>query len=275
MGHSTRSRRYESESQVLSCSNSKCSMPTSTCGIPSVSQCPGWRTTQSSIAHSPLKSIARRPLDFPLLGWSHVEVGVAPPFALLEATHAVAIAEHEPRLLAVVAAAPLEYGSDTLVPQRASGPWSAGQGVRRDAQDEQDPAFCVQPPFCAGRARCSPSPVSPATLACGITSGGNGRVGPHAASQPCPETTWGSPISGRSAESWSTQLERWAGCPNVWRKPSGRATEAHRQHWQAEDLCPDVDHVLAVFGHQRLMFGSDWPVAFQAASDARWIDAPV
>jgi L-fuconolactonase len=47
-----------------------------------------------------------------IAGLIYVEVGVAPPFALLEATHAALAekAQQGPRLVGVVAAAPLEYG---------------------------------------------------------------------------------------------------------------------------------------------------------------------
>src|SRR6185437_9943221 len=49
----------------------------------------------------------------PIIGMIYVEVGVAPSFALLEVTTAVALAQQEPRLMGVVAAAPLEYGDQT------------------------------------------------------------------------------------------------------------------------------------------------------------------
>ena len=45
-------------------------------------------------------------------------------------------------------------------------------------------------------------------------------------------------------------LERAAECPNVYCKLSGITSTAFR---------PAVQHALAVFGPDRLMFGSDWP----------------
>ncbi len=211
---------------------------------------------------------------FPVVGMVYVEVGVAPPFALLEATHAVAIAEHEPRLLAVVAAAPLEYGSRTrsyLNALRDLGPLV--KGVRRNVQDEQDPAFCVQPSFVRGVRMLAEYGFS-----CDLCVRHYQLAATVELVRQCPQVSFvldhlGKPdIKGAALESWSTQLQRLAACPNVWCKLSGLVTEADRQQWQVEDLRPYMDHVLAVFGHQRVMFGSDWPVVLQAASYARWID---
>ena len=42
-------------------------------------------------------------------------------------------------------------------------------------------------------------------------------------------------------------------------------TEADHQNWTADDLRPYVHHVLGMFGTDRLMFGSDWPVSTLAA----------
>jgi L-fuconolactonase len=37
-------------------------------------------------------------------------------------------------------------------------------------------------------------------------------------------------------------------------------TEADQQNWTANDLRPYVHHVLGMYGPDRLMFGTDWPV---------------
>ncbi|MEU4555083.1 amidohydrolase family protein [Micromonospora violae] len=43
--------------------------------------------------------------------------------------------------------------------------------------------------------------------------------------------------------------------------------------WTAADLRPAVEHALDVFGPDRLMFGSDWPVCLLATSYTRWVAA--
>jgi len=65
-------------------------------------------------------------------------------------------------------------------------------------------------------------------------------------------------------EPWKQDLKTLASLPNVWCKMSGLVTEADHQRWQREDLKPYIDHVLECFGFERVMYGGDWPVAFQA-----------
>ena len=60
---------------------------------------------------------------------------------------------------------------------------------------------------------------------------------------------------------------------HVWCKLSGMVTEANWQSWTAEDLKPYVHEVLDVFGTDRCMFGTDWPVCLVAASYERVVDA--
>ena len=48
--------------------------------------------------------------------------------------------------------------------------------------------------------------------------------------------------------------------PGVYCKLSGMVTEAVPDNWKPDDLTPYVSRVVEMFGHDRLMFGSDWPV---------------
>jgi L-fuconolactonase len=65
---------------------------------------------------------------------------------------------------------------------------------------------------------------------------------------------------------WARYLRTIAGNPNVYCKISGLVTEATWQAWSANDFKPYLDLVFEVFGVDRLMFGSDWPVCLLAAS---------
>lgn len=58
---------------------------------------------------------------------------------------------------------------------------------------------------------------------------------------------------------WRRHLAALAELPNVSCKLSGLVTEAG-DAWHARDLAPCIDHLLATFGPQRLLWGSDWPV---------------
>jgi L-fuconolactonase len=73
-------------------------------------------------------------------------------------------------------------------------------------------------------------------------------------------------------EPWRSDIARLAALPQVYCKFSGLVTEAGPD-WDVGLLHPYVEHLLASFGPQRLIWGSDWPVLNLAATYARWIAA--
>jgi L-fuconolactonase len=68
------------------------------------------------------------------------------------------------------------------------------------------------------------------------------------------------PIVARAWEPWSTLIARAAGMPNVFAKLSG-LDAGDADTWTTTDIAPYIDRALELFGPNRLMFGSDWPVA--------------
>jgi L-fuconolactonase len=71
---------------------------------------------------------------------------------------------------------------------------------------------------------------------------------------------------------WATGMARIAGETGAFCKLSGLVTEAHAA-WTVQDLQPYADHILAVFGPDRVMWGSDWPVCLLSGSYADWHNA--
>lgn len=74
------------------------------------------------------------------------------------------------------------------------------------------------------------------------------------------------PIARNEIKEWSEALKPVAHYPNIHCKLSGLVTEANWGSWQTNDLRPYVDYVLELFGPDRMMFGSDYPVCLLAAS---------
>jgi L-fuconolactonase len=72
------------------------------------------------------------------------------------------------------------------------------------------------------------------------------------------------PIALGRMAGWAHDMEVAAGIPLVYCKLSGMITEADWKSWRADDLRPYVRHVFSLFGPERLMFGSDWPVCLLA-----------
>ena len=81
------------------------------------------------------------------------------------------------------------------------------------------------------------------------------------------------PIAERSPEPWSTLVGGFASLDNVACKVSGLVTEADWSTWRVQDFRPYVERALEVFGADRLLFGSDWPVCLLAADYAQVLDA--
>ena len=65
-------------------------------------------------------------------------------------------------------------------------------------------------------------------------------------------------------------MRRIASETSAYCKLSGLVTEASPQ-WRTDDLRRYADHLIECFGAERLMWGSDWPVALLASDYGRWL----
>lgn len=79
-------------------------------------------------------------------------------------------------------------------------------------------------------------------------------------------------IASGIIEPWASDMAALAKRPNVSCKLSGLITEAGAG-WSVAMLKPYCDHLIRVFGADRLMFGSDWPVLDLTADYAAWWNA--
>lgn len=77
------------------------------------------------------------------------------------------------------------------------------------------------------------------------------------------------PISSGDYDAWKADLRTAAEHPNVHAKISGLNTAADWQSWSGEDLVEPIGFAIEVFGIERLLFGSDWPVAILAGDYAK------
>jgi L-fuconolactonase len=96
--------------------------------------------------------------------------------------------------------------------------------------------------------------------------------------QACPETQFildhcGNPLWTGDLTAWRTDMVALAACPNIAGKVSGIVVNGEGGQWTTEELRPCVEHVLEVFGPDRVMWGSDWPVCTLAASYGQWLEA--
>jgi L-fuconolactonase len=73
-------------------------------------------------------------------------------------------------------------------------------------------------------------------------------------------------IRQRRTDDWIDDFRNAAAFPSLYCKLSGMVTEADWKRWKPDDLRPYVDTALELFGPDRCMFGSDWPVCELAGS---------
>jgi L-fuconolactonase len=68
---------------------------------------------------------------------------------------------------------------------------------------------------------------------------------------------------------WANAMTLLAQSSSVYCKVSGLVTEAGND-WTEADLAPYIALLVDVFGSQRLIWGSDWPVCLNAAGYSQW-----
>ncbi|MSP14345.1 MAG: amidohydrolase [Chloroflexi bacterium] len=209
----------------------------------------------------------------PIEALVYLQVEVAPPYALLEARWIAELAQRDPRIKGIVAWAPLEYGEQArafLAALKDVSPLV--KGIRRIVQSEPDDNFCLQPRFVRG---------TQILAEYGFTSDIciNYRQLPATIKlvRQCPDTEFildhigKADIKSGNLDPWRAGISELASFPNVICKISGMVTEADHQKWTNDDLAPYVAHVLEAFGEDRVAYGGDWPVAFQASTYPRWV----
>jgi L-fuconolactonase len=148
--------------------------------------------------------------------------------------------------------------------ERPSGAWLVG--IRSLVQDEPDPGWLVRPAVLAGLREVARRdlvydllirPHQLAAALAAVTEVSEGRFVVDHLAKPA--------IASRGWEPWGSGLAALAACGNVSAKLSGLVTEASWDSWSTGDLRPYVEHAVARFGPDRLLFGSDWPVCTLAA----------
>jgi L-fuconolactonase len=135
------------------------------------------------------------------------------------------------------------------------------RGIRHPVLAEADPGWLARPAVLRGLRALGAAGLSfdivtlPHQLPAAVT-----------AARSVPELSFvvdhlGGPPAGSGAEAatgaWAAAIRRLAALPNVTCKLSG----VHTVPVRASDLRPYYETVLAAFGPDRLMFGSDWPVS--------------
>ena len=146
-------------------------------------------------------------------------------------------------------------------------------GIRHQINTEPDPDWVLQAPVVTSLGRLGAAGLSFDYV--GLTMDHLTRL-PRLADA-CPDLTIvldhlnNPPIAEGEFQPWADNLSEAAERPNVMAKISGLEMCSRRGAWTAADWRPYVDHALQVFGPERLMLGSNWPVSTLAGRfDETW-----
>ena len=187
----------------------------------------------------------------------------------------LSLADANPLCQGVVGWVPLQDDSIVEILERyADEPLL--KGVRHVIQDEEDPAFMLRPAFLNGLQAISNTSLRYDILIFGHQLPNTIKmVDALHDDMPLVLDHIAKPVIAPETfdQQWSRDVCELAKRPNVLCKLSGMATEVRDETWDIELLRPYFDHALDCFGPDRLMFGSDWPVALLKTDYQRWVAA--
>jgi L-fuconolactonase len=233
-----------------------------------------WMEEVPSLAHPHLMA------DFdaarggvPLEAAIFVEVDAAPGQHLREVDFVSRLAASEPRIAGIVAHVPMDRGTETARDLEGLAAQPLVRGVRHLIQGHrQEKGWALRAAFVAGV-----QSLAQHGLSFDICIYAEQMAEATALVDRCPDTAFildhlGKPdIRGGRLDPWRRELAELARRPNVVCKISGLATEADHTAWREDELLPCIDHAIACFGFDRVLFGGDWPVSTLATDYARWV----
>jgi len=200
-----------------------------------------------------------------------IQAEVAPDEALREVEWVTSLAQSAPEIAAIAAFAPLERGDAVAGYLEQLQEHTLVTGVRRLIKSEAL-GFATQPSFIAGVQQ-----LAAFDLSFDICIDHTYLADVLQLVAQCPDVRFvldhigGPDFTGRTMQPWQDHITELAQHDNVWCKLSGIPTDSDDARWIDDHIKPFIAHVIDVFGVERVMFGSDWPVMRLASSYPRWV----
>ena len=146
------------------------------------------------------------------------------------------------------------------------------RGVRRNTQHEADPEFCARPDFIA-RARL----LGEVGLACDICAKAHQLESVIRLAEACPNTSivlnhFGKPDVTADLSAWRDAMRRLGTHENVSCKVSPVIHTDHDPELTDAIAGQLLTTAIEAFGWDRVMFGSNWPVAPAVIGYLDWVD---
>ncbi len=146
------------------------------------------------------------------------------------------------------------------------------RGVRRNTQHEADPLFCARPDYIDG-ARL----LGEVGLVCDVCVKARQLEGVAELAEACPQTTivlnhFGKPDVTGDLSAWRESMGRLGRLPNVSCKVSVVVHSDSDPRLTDSLAEPLVRGTIEAFGWDRVLFGSNWPVATAVIGYREWVE---
>lgn len=205
----------------------------------------------------------------------YMEVDVEPSQQVAEVEYVIDLCRRDdnPMVVAVISGRPASEAFEPYIRRFAASPYI--KGVRQVLHTTSTPpGYCLAPEFVRGIQLLGALGLSfdlcmrSAELADGeklVTA--------------CPETRFildhcgNANVQAADLTEWRRDVASLAKHENVVCKISGIVASAKPGAWSADDLAPIIHHCVEEFGHDRVMFGGDWPVCTMTATFRQWVEA--
>ena len=204
----------------------------------------------------------------------YMEVDVEAAQRVAEAEYVLGLCADpdNPMAGAVIGGNPMDAGFQEYVQRFAGNP--ALKGVRQVLHGGMPPGTCLQPEF-----RRNMDFLAAQGLRFDLCLRAGELLDGAKLAEACADTPFVLDHCGNAdpkaadRSQWERDIADVAKRENVVCKISGIVAGARPGVWTADDLAPIILHCAAVFGPDRIMFASDWPVCTLTATYRQWVEA--
>ena len=204
----------------------------------------------------------------------YMEVDVEPSQRVEEAEYVIDLCERDdnPMAGAVIGGDPSSGGFEEYIGQFKDSP--SIKGVRQVLHGGQPRGYCLSEDFVRGVRF-----LGERGLRFDICIRSEELADAAALADACPDTRFvldhcgNANVQDDDLSPWRRDLDTVAARENVICKISGIVARAKPGKWTPDDLAPVVLHCVEAFGHDRIVFGSDWPVCTLTATYRQWVEA--
>ena len=218
-----------------------------------------------------MKDYADATTRFPPTKSIYIEVDVAPSDRLAEFDGVIELLSEEsnPLCAAIVAADPAGPDLDDWITRAQEVQGVPGFRMVLH-QDDKPPGACLDPRFIEGVRRIGEAGMHFELCMRMEELGDAVQLADAAHRTPLVLNHCGNPrLDGRDLAGWREEVGRLAERENVVCKVSGLLENADPD-WSLDQIRTVIEHVRAVFGRERILFGSNWPVCNLRGGYGRW-----